>query len=645
MIIATAGHVDHGKTQLVKALTGVDTDTLAEEKRRGLSIDIGFAYLPVEGQRSIGFVDVPGHDRFIKNALCGLTAADFVLLIVAADDGLMPQTFEHLSIIDLLNIRQGAIVITKVDRVGADQIETVSLQIDEAIRNTTLSHWPKFQVAAISNDGIGELKSFLVQHRLTIADPAPEFVSKNNFRLAVDRVFEKKGTGLIITGTIFAGKISLEDRVTIAGSKKQLRVRGLHVQNSEAEFGTRGQRCAINLAGRELQKGQIKRGDWVVSLQVAAPLNRFDAQIRIVNSSPRPLAHWTPVHLHHAASETTARIAVLEQQSIKPGEKGLVQIVSDHPVAAIFGDYFIIRDQSAMATIGGGKVIDIFPPKRGRARAERIAWLKQLKQDEAQAALKGLLSSCPAGVDLQQFASNRNLTGLAASTIFDQANRVILNIEKRQIGFSNEMIKRHCDLVTQALKSCHLQTSERNSFTQSDLLRQSKFDFPSPLLKAILEQLLKESAIKNNSGGYSLASHKGKLKKEEDAFWQVLNRAMITAGVRGMTTNEIARVAGLLPKQLNLLLPNICREGLLVKLSTSLYILPSCLTQLRNIVEKYNDEVFTVAEFKNASGVGRNRCIEILECFDKMGISKRIGDGRKRLPTASEIFDKLLKFD
>lgn len=647
MIVATAGHVDHGKTQLVKSLTGIDTDTLAEEKKRGLSIDIGFAYLAVEGQPSIGFIDVPGHDRFIKNALCGLSSADFVLLVVAADDGPMPQTEEHLAIIDLLDIRKGAIVISKIDRVSADQIEVANFKIKQLVKNTLLSHWPTFQVSSISNSGVEELKSFLVQHRLTAVNSKPDIVFKTNFRLAVDRVFEKKGAGLIVTGTIFAGRVCLNDRVTISGSKIQLRVRGIHVQNNKAEFGIQGQRCAINLAGNNLRKDQIKRGDWVTSGLVANPVTRFDAEIQIINNSPRPLAHWTPVHLHQAASETTARIAVLENQSIKPGEKGLVQIVTDHSVGAFFGDYFIIRDQSAKATLGGGKVIDIFPPKRRRAHPDRIEWLKQLKQGEDQAVLKVLLSSCPTGVNLNQFARNRNLTEQAASTIFEQQEMIEFNEKDQRVGFSNEMLKKHCDSILQALRSCHLQASEKNSFSELELRGKAKFHFPLYLLKAFLERLLKESTINNNSGGYSLASHKNAFKQEENALRQAVNQAMITAGVRGMTIREIAAETNFPAKQLDLFISKLCREGLLVKISKNLYILPSCLAQLQKAIEqqieKNDDQIFTIAEFKTMSGIGRNRCVEILECFDAKGITRRIEEGRKILPAATGVFDKLLK--
>jgi len=523
----------------------------------------------------------------------------------------------------------------------------VGSQIDVLTKNTRPENWTRFLVSSLTKQGIEGLQNHLNQQEITNVQAGQDNGDQSNFRMAIDRSFEKKGMGQIITGTIFSGRIAINDQIIIAGTKIKLRVRGLHVQNSETKFGIQGQRCAINLARNNLPGDRIKRGAWVTSEQVASPVSRFDAEIRIINNCPRPLAHWTPVHLHHAASESTARVAVLEKQPIKPGEKGLVQIVSDRPVGAAFGDYFIIRDQSARITLGGGKVIDIFPPKRGRSHPERIEWLKRLKPNDAQTVLKTLLVSCPAGVNLNQFAENRNLTEQATSVIFQNQEMIELHKKDQTIGFSKEIYDGHCRSILQALKSWHLLSPEKKGFSESELLKQTKSRFSSYMLKAFLIRLLTESAIKNNSGGYSLTGHKNPFNKEENALWRAVKQSMITAGIRGMTTNEIVKAVNLPAKQLNHFMPRLCREGKLAKLSTNLYILPSCLVQLQKTIEqqieKNDDQVFTIAEFRNASSIGRNRCIEILECFDAKGITRRIGEGRKLLPSASEAFDRLLK--
>lgn len=631
MIVATAGHVDHGKTRLVEALTGIDTDTLAEEKRRGLTIDIGFAYLPVEGFPSIGFIDVPGHERFIKNALCGLAASGFVLLVVAADDGPMLQTIEHLSIIDLLDIENGAIVVSKIDLVTASQIEKVKTLINGLIKNTRLKSWPTYLVSSLNHQGIDQLRDKLVQQASSIKT---DFLVQTNFRMAIDRTFEKKGIGLIVTGTIFSGTVKTDDAVIIAGSPKQLRVRGLHVQNSEADYGQQTQRCAINLAGTALRKDQIRRGDWLTSPQVASPVDRFDGEIRVLEFNPKSLKHWTPVHLHLAASQTTARVAVLEAGSIKAGKTGLVQIVCDHPVGAVFGDQFIIRDQSARYTLGGGRVIDIFPPKRGRARPERIDFLRQANQTDVQAGLEGLLSLCNRGVDLTQFSSNRNLS---QPVVDDSADMVVLNLGNRRIGFSQDIAQAQDDKILQAL--------DIRGLSESQLLNESGLKLPPNIFKTFLNRLLKSSIIKKDSGGYALTTHQVEVSDEEKAFCKEIRQLLTEAGIRALSTIEIKGNIDISTKQLNIFLSKAVCEGSIVKLSADLILLPACLTELHNLINQLvpDHQTFTVAEFRDTSGIGRNRCIEILECFDAKGITQRINQGRRLQPMAENALAKLLK--
>ena len=350
MIIATAGHVDHGKTSLVKALTGVDTDRLPEEKKRNLTIDLGFAYMPVADASTIGFIDVPGHERFIRNALCGLAGTDFVLFIVAADDGVMPQTREHLAIIDLLGIQNCAVALTKIDRVSEDEIELATEEIKEVFAPTGLADPLIFNVSAHSGEGVQDLRDYLLDQSQTL----PPREVKNNFRLAIDRRFDVSGAGLVVTGTVFSGSISVGDSVGVAGLDMQLRVRGIHAQNAESNEGRAGQRCAINLAGTELRKEVIERGQWLTTASDSEPVSKFDAELTVLPSEPRSLSNWTPVHVHLGAAETTGRVATLGTRSIDVAATGLAQLVLDEPIGAVHGDRFIIRDQSARRTIGGG---------------------------------------------------------------------------------------------------------------------------------------------------------------------------------------------------------------------------------------------------------------------------------------------------
>jgi selenocysteine-specific elongation factor len=598
MIVVTAGHVDHGKTCLVKALTGVDTDTLAEEKKRGLSINIGFAYLPLDTSTSIGFIDVPGHDRFIKNALCGLAAADFVLLVIAADDGPMPQTEEHLSIIDLLGVRRGAIVINKIDRVSPTRLAELKNRIGYLTKGTTLESAPLYCVSAATGDGVDCLRNHLSNQAEFKTACLTGTKQQNNFRLAVDRTFIVNGVGLIATGTIFSGAISIDDRVNIAGTRMRLRVRGLRVQSKAAASGHQGQRCAINLAGPGLRKELIRRGSWVTSERVPSPVDRFDASIRVLPQNLRSLAHWTPVHLHLAASEVTARVALLEDKSIEPGATGLVQIVPDQPLGAVFGDRFIIRDQSARITIGGGQVLDIFPPKRGRARAQRITWLSEMARKDAQEALIHLLNTCAHGVNLEQFSANRNLTKHEVFATYDAVAMEIIETDSGRIGFSRSFWQQRCNAISRA------------------------------------EEL-------------NLTSRQNSMHAGDEVMWDAVGAILNTAGLKPVSVAEIAVESSIDKRALLAFLKRAGRDGLVTRISATLVTKPSVLTKLFELAEQLamqsDDEVFTVAEFRDACGIGRNRCIEMLEFFDAKRITIRVDKGRRLLNTAENAFASILK--
>ena len=646
MIVATAGHVDHGKTLLVKALTGVDTDTLAEEKKRGLSIDIGFAYLPLAGYPSIGFIDVPGHERFMKNALCGLAASDFVLLLVAADDGPMPQTREHLAIIDLLGIQRGAIVISKIDRVPAPRVAAVRRELELLRVNTELESWPAFALSAVSGEGVDVLRGAL-QVKAEVEPGAAQRTpgeddNDTNFRMPVDRAFDIKGAGLVVTGTVFSGSIAVGDAVTIAGSNLQLRVRGLRVHDAERNSGHSGQRCAINLSGSGLRKAQIRRGAWVTPACVAAPVTRFDAEIKIVNNALRPLRHWTPLHLHLGASETTARVAVLSGSAIAPGKQGLVQLVCDHAVGAVFGDRLIIRDQSARHTLGGGRVLDIFPPLRGRAHKDRLGWLQQMRQDDPVSALRGLLETSSGGVDLARFIANRNLADPLLAAILQADGGLVLNLEGRRIGFSTSISTAHANAILQGLERCHQSQPHAQGFTRAELRGQLRQKLSPPLLEGLIEWLQQRELVRVDGKVCALAARPTELNPRDLEQWRLIESALSSNGLRPMTVAELMQTTQLSQTQLKPLIERLSGDGRVVRLSSSLLMLPASLGELHALLgklqERSSEGSFSVAEFRDASGIGRNRCIEILESFDARNITRRSGPGRCLLPSADDSF-------
>ena len=362
MIVGTAGHIDHGKTALVKALTGVDADRLPEEKARGITLDLGYAYVPAASGEVLGFVDVPGHERLVHNMVAGVTGIDFVLLVIAADDGPMPQTREHLQIVDLLGLRRGAVALTKIDVVDAARLEAVRRDVQDLLRGTTLEGAPVFPLSSRTGAGVEPLQRHLEQ----AAASGVHAASRGGFRLAIDRCFTLKGAGVVVTGTVHAGSVKVGDELVLSPPGLRVRVRSLHAQDRPADLGQTGQRCALNLAGPGFEKALVRRGDWVVSAPLHVPVQRVDVQLRLLASEARPLAHWTPVHVHLGAADLTGRVALLESETLAAGAGALAQLVLDRAIGALAGDRFILRDQSAARTLGGGVVLDPFPPQRGR---------------------------------------------------------------------------------------------------------------------------------------------------------------------------------------------------------------------------------------------------------------------------------------
>ena len=343
MIVGTAGHIDHGKTSLVKALTGIDADRLKEEKARGITIDLGFAYKPTADGGALGFayqalpdgtvlgfVDVPGHEKLVRNMLAGATGIDHVLLVVAADDGPMPQTREHLAILDLLGLTRGAVVLTKSDLVPDARLAEVRAEIDALLQPTGLAGSPVFAVSNLTGAGMAALE----QHLLLAQQAQAPAAADGLFRLAVDRCFSLAGIGTVVTGTAVSGRVAVGDRVLVSPRKLPVRVRGLHAQNRESQQGLAGQRLALNLAATGLEKSDIARGDWIVAEAAHAATRRIDARLRLLAGEARDLAHWTPVHLHLGACDVGARVVLLEGPALAPGGSALVQLELNREIAA-----------------------------------------------------------------------------------------------------------------------------------------------------------------------------------------------------------------------------------------------------------------------------------------------------------------------
>ncbi|MBO44173.1 MAG: selenocysteine-specific translation elongation factor [Rhodospirillaceae bacterium] len=638
MIIATAGHIDHGKTVLVRALTGVDTDRLPEEKVRGLSIDLGFAYQPLDNGATLGFIDVPGHEKFVRNMLAGVTGIDFALLVIAADDGPMPQTEEHLAILDLLGIEFGAIALTKIDRVDKNRLSEVQEEIGVLVADTIMEDAPLFPCSGQTGEGISPLKAYLHE----AANRSAGQSAHGQFRLAVDRTFNLTGAGLIVTGTVFSGSAEVGDRLVISPKGLPARIRSIHAQDQESQTGSVGQRCALNLTGTGVDRAAVKRGDWVLDGGVHAPTNRFDGLVRVLASEQRPLRHWTSVHLHVGAKDVTGRVAMLEDWHIDPRQEGLVQLVLDEQIGAVRGDRLILRDQSARRTVAGGIVLDPFSPQQGRRKPERIEFLRALMLDDSGDALRALLDAQPGGVDLGRFQQTRNLNAGEAEEIWRSVDMIKIGKSDQIMGVAEQAWSKIKDSILAELRNWHTKWPERPGPEDERLRRSLPLAIKSDILNAALLEMIKNGEVQRDGPSIALPGHRPEFEGKDAALWQQIGRLLVTKELRPPRTRELAAEIGVALKQIENLLNRAASMGLVYRVADNRYFLPETLLELAEIAErvaaKSADGMFDAKKYRDATTIGRNVAIEVLEFFDKQKFCKRLGDQRTIERPAREIF-------
>jgi len=496
MIVGTAGHIDHGKTSLVKALTGVDGDRLKEEKARGITIDLGFAYLPVAGRKTLGFIDVPGHERLVHTMLAGASGIDFALLAVAADDGVMPQTREHLAIIDLLGIQHGIVALTKTDIASPERVAEVTAQISEATAGTKLETSEILPVSARTGQGIDQLRKRLEQAAEHISNRS----SEARFRLAVDRVFTLQGVGLIVTGTVLSGSVHVGDHVLVSPSGKSARVRSLHAQNKPMENGQAGERCALNLVGDGISKESIHRGDVVLDPGLHSPTDRIDAQLHLLPSESRPVRQWFPARLHHASAEVGAHIVLLGDEPIAPGATADVQLVLDRPIAAAVTDRYVIRDVSAQRTIGGGRFIDLRPPARKRRTPERQAQRVSHAIADPLAAIAALLATPPFAWDLAVFARDRALTASQTALISQGPGIVLLEAGTFRIAIALDRWQAFGSTIVEQLTAYHAENPDAQGIGRERLRLLMQPRLPPAVFVVALQKFVASGRIVLDGG-------------------------------------------------------------------------------------------------------------------------------------------------
>jgi len=622
LIVATAGHIDHGKTRLVKALTGVDTDRLPEERARGISIDLGFAHAG-----AVSFIDVPGHEKFIRNMLAGVCGIDASLLVVAADDGVMPQTLEHLHILDLLEVRRGAAVLTKTDVVPPARVEAVAAEVRHALEGTSLEGIPLFPVSAQTGDGLPALQDWLREAAMEPFTPAD---AGHGFRMPVDRAFTVAGSGTVVTGTVASGAVAVGDHLVISPAGRAVRVRGVQVQGRPAERALPAQRCALNLSGVGAE--QVGRGDWVLHADAHAPTHRIDVRLKLLPSEEHALEHWTPVHLHLGTADVLARIAVPGEGRVAPGASSLVQLVLEKPVAALHGDRFVVRDQAARRTLGGGVVLDPFAPKRKRRAGLRDAELEAMARATPAQILTGLLEIAEGGVDLQAVRRMLNLTAERAAAVQREAQAVPLG-KDHPVAISRAAADLLAARVVSALCEFHAAHPQATGMEGAALRRAVAPQLPAAAFQAFVREQANRGAVILSNDLARLREHEATANAEDERLWRRVQHQLARAGVRAPLLTELAGTLGVKEHVLRDFLHRKSRTGEVLRVTPDRFCLRETLARLAataaQVAQRTDDGFFSAAQFRDAIGTGRGLAIHYLEFFDRLGLTQRFGDRRR----------------
>ncbi len=622
MIIGTAGHIDHGKTSLVRALTGVDTDRLKEEKKRGISIELGYAYVPVADAETLGFIDVPGHERLVHTMVAGAGGIDFALLVIAADDGVMPQTREHLSILELLGVRHGAVALSKVDRVDEARCLAVTAQIRDTLSSTTLRDAPLFRLnGSVPDDpGVAALRAHLV----SFAASWPMRPADGLFRLAVDRVFTLPGRGTVAAGTVLAGRVQVGDTLSVMPSGTQVRVRSIHAQNRDSASGCAGQRCALILSG--IEKAALTRGDWLADPRALAPSMRLDVELRWLPHSA-PLSDRAPLHVHLGTADRVARVVMLETDRLVGGGNTRVQLVFDAPICAAAGDVFIARDAQARHTLGGGVIIDPAAPARRRRTPQRLAYLTGIQHLLAGEGIEVLLENCPLGIDKSVLS---RLTGRVA-------DRIILPVGARVVdapGHCIVILDSHWQSVRQraleALRAFHDLEPGEPGIDRGRLRRMTAPTVADPVWRVLIEELVQEGRVQQSEHWLHLPEHRVTLSDREDKLGQKLQAALAAGHVDPPWVRELALAVHVSDDEVRLVLRKCAVRGEVYQVVRDLFYHRDAIGTLARALRILSEQQGRIdsAAYRDLVGLGRKRAIQVLEFFDRVGYTRRTPQGR-----------------
>ncbi len=624
MIIGTAGHIDHGKTSLVKLLTGVDTDRLPEEKKRGITIDLGFAYTQGKNDAMVGFVDVPGHEKFVHTMVAGAVGMDYGLIVIAADDGIMPQTIEHLRILELLGVSDICVAITKIDMVDQQQINTVQLEVENLLTQTIYLGTKIFKVSNTSQEGVAILKDHLFNLSLSNQNNSPYF------RLAIDRVFISKGMGVTVTGAIQAGEIALGDQLLLMPQGIPVKVRSIHAQSQSVDHATFGSRCGIVLSGVDLEK--VQRGDWLVAKELNQEVDRFDALIKMPIDAKQKIRDGEILLLHHGTDHTSARLILLDSKEVTAGQSAMAQLVLQKPLSMCWSDRFILRDMSARYSLAGGQVLDITPPQRSRKTLERLQFLNLLLGDHSQEVFKTIIHSSKTPVSLDHWVKSMNQSPLLLKEAAKDINAYEIVSSQQTFYIDDDLLKKIEIAIVEYLKV----DEKMLGIDQLRGLFKPRMDLK--LFKVLLDELVQLKKIFMMGSKYTLSIQGITFSESEKVVWDKAVLKLRNENFNPPLMRDIAKDLKIPEVILKSVFKKATQQQLMVWVGSDIYYLFSTMKEMASILQDIFDtqQQITVVEFRNRLQIGRNRVVLIIEAFDKIGFTLRIV---RKDPKSGEVHD------
>jgi selenocysteine-specific elongation factor len=627
IIMGTAGHIDHGKTTLIKALTGVDCDRLKEEKARGITIELGFTYLDLLDGIRIGIIDVPGHEKFVHHMVAGVVGMDLVLLVIAADEGIMPQTREHLDICRLLGVKKGLTAITKSDLVEQDWLDLVMEEVENFFKGTFLSQGPIIPVSSTTGKGLDGLKGAIIN----IVKDLPEHTGEGAFRLPVDRVFTIRGFGTVITGTLLSGEVRTGDTVEVLPQQIKARVRGLQVHNEKVEVAMAGQRTAINLQG--VEREIIKRGDLLCQTGLMDPGYLLDAKITLLDNVP-VLKNRTRIRFHTGTTEIFGRIILLDREELETGQTCLVQFRLEGKIAVMPHDRFVIRRYSPITTLGGGEIIDSHPVKHKRYKKDILEDLTRLEQASIPQSIEFYIKKAGAGgMDLKSLVGRTNLGQETISKTLEALNNdnkilIMDGVNQRAIHKSiyHDLQKEILDV----LKEFHEKNPLKGGMSKEELKARLSSDIDSKLYGRLLEALEKEDRILVKQETCSLTAHQVSLSPENQDIYDRILKTYKDAGIQPPSQATVQDMIKKDKTTVEKLIKLLLEEGRLVRLKGDLLFHKEALNGIVNKVQDFlsDGKQMDIGDFKELAGLSRKFAVPLLEYFDSEGITMRLGDKR-----------------